>query len=75
MASTEQAILEEQREILEEVKEIKAEVKSPSVVGRLFLASLTGAAIGVTWMHRRHVPGLGKRLVAGLGQRLVSRGP
>jgi uncharacterized membrane protein len=71
MASTEQAILEEQREILDEVKEIKDEVKSPSVAGRLFLGSLAGAVVGVTWMHRSSVPGL----VAGLGKRLVSRSP
>jgi uncharacterized membrane protein len=67
MASTEQEILEEQREIRQEVKEIKGEVKSSSVAGRLFLGSLTGAVVGVTWMHRGSV--------AGLGKRLVSRGP
>lgn len=67
MASTEKEILQEQQEILEEVKEIKQEVKSPSVVGRLFLGSLTGAVVGATWMHRRSV--------AGLGKRLLSRGP
>lgn len=65
MASTEKAILEEQQEILQEVKEIKEEVKSPSVVGRLFLGSLTGAVVGATWIHRRKVAGLGKRLVSG----------
>jgi hypothetical protein len=63
MAETEQEILEEQQEILEEVREIKSEVKGPSVVGRLFLGSLAGAAVGVTWMHRRSLAGLGKRVV------------
>jgi len=64
MASTEKELFEEQREILNEVKEIKQEVKSPSVAGRLFLGSLTGAVVGATWMNRRSVAGLGKRLVS-----------
>jgi uncharacterized membrane protein len=71
MADTEQKILEEQQEIreeqeelLEEVKEIKSEVKGPSVMGRLLLGSLAGAVVGVTWMHRRSLAGLGKRVVA-----------
>ena len=64
MGSTEQAILEEQREILQEVKEVKKEVKSPSVFGRLFLGSLTGAVVAMSWRHRRSVAGLGKRLLS-----------
>ena len=63
MADTEQEILDEQQEILEEVREIKSEVKGPSVMGRLFLGSLAGAVVGVTWMHRRSLAGLGKRVV------------
>jgi uncharacterized membrane protein len=67
MATTDQEIVEEQREILQEVREIKSEVKSPSVAGRLFVGSLAGAVVGVTWMHRG--------TVAGLGKSLASRGP
>jgi hypothetical protein len=70
MADTEQEILEEQREIreeqqklLEEVSEIKREVTGPSMFGRLFLGSLAGAMAGLTWIHRRSLAGLGKRVV------------
>ena len=63
MTDTEQEILEEQQEILEEVREIKSEVKGPSVLGRLFLGSLAGALVGVTWTQRRRLAGLGKRVV------------
>ena len=66
MATAEEAIIEEQQEILREVKEIKSEVKSRSVAGRLFLGSLAGAVVGVTWMHRGSVAGFGKSL-AGRG--------
>jgi hypothetical protein len=70
MADTEQEILEEQQEIreeqqelLEEVREIKREVKGPGVLGRLFLGSLAGAVVGVTWTQRRSLAGVGKRVV------------
>ena len=70
MADTEQEILEEQQEIreeqqeiLEEVRTIKSEVKGPSVMGRLFLGSLAGAVVGVTWTQRRRLAGLGKKVV------------
>jgi hypothetical protein len=66
VAVAEQELLEEQQEILEEVREIKREVKGPSLFGKLFLGSLAGMIVGVTWGSR-------KRL-AGLGQRVVTRG-
>ncbi len=61
LAVTEQEILEEQQEILEEVKEIKKEVKGSGVMGKLFLGSLAGAVVGITWAQRRRLPGLGKK--------------
>lgn len=63
MASTEQEILKEQKEVLEEVKEIKREVAGPSVFGRLFVGSLAGAVVGASWVNRRRLAGLGKRVV------------
>jgi hypothetical protein len=63
MADTEQEMLEEQQEILEEVREIKDEVKGPSVFGRLFVGSLTGAVVGVLWVYRRGLAGLGRKAV------------
>jgi uncharacterized membrane protein len=65
MPDTEQEILEEQETILEEVREIKREVTGRSVFGRLFLGSLAGAVVGVTWAQRRSLAGLGKRVVTG----------
>jgi hypothetical protein len=52
-----------EQEILEEVREIKEEVKAPSVFGRLFVGSLTGAVVGVLWVYRRGLAGLGRRAV------------
>jgi hypothetical protein len=52
-----------EQEILEEVREIREEVKAPSVIGRLVVGSLTGAVVGVLWVYRRGLAGLGRRAV------------
>ena len=63
MAVIEREILQEQEEILEEVREIKSEVKGRSVLRSAFLAALAGAVVGVSWMHRSGLAGLGKSVV------------
>ena len=64
MLEEQQEILEEQREVLEEVREIKSEAQGRSMVGRLFLGSLAGAAVGGAWVYRGNLAGLTKRVAA-----------